>query len=214
MLIPVKAFSQAKLRLASVLSNLERAELARAMAGIVVSSSAPLPTFVVCEDEEVASWAESVGAKVQWTPGRDLNGAVQEAVDRLQAQGMRRVVVCHADLPFARNLAALALADPTEVILVADRRSQGTNVISVPTGCGFTFSYGAGSFARHQQEATEQGLSLRVEQSDSLGWDVDEPEDLQVPDGFEGSSPLLAQGRISAANLSLAPPQTERQQTE
>ena len=148
MLIPVKAFSHAKLRLASVLSNLERAELARAMAGIVVSSSAPLTTFVVCEDEEVASWAESVGAKVQWTPGRDLNGAVQEAVDRLQAQGMQRVVVCHADLPFARNLAALALADPTEVILVADRRSQGTNVISVPTGCGFTFSYGAGSFAR------------------------------------------------------------------
>ena len=214
MLIPVKAFSQAKLRLASVLSNLERAELARAMAGIVVSSSAPLPTFVVCEDEEVASWAESVGAKVQWTPGRDLNGAVQEAVDRLQGQGMRRVVVCHADLPFARNLAALALADPTEVILVADRRSQGTNVISVPTGCGFTFSYGAGSFTRHQYEATAQGLSLRVEQSASLSWDVDEPEDLQVPDGFEGSSPLLAQGRISAANLSMAPPLTERQQTE
>ncbi|MCX6523535.1 MAG: hypothetical protein NTX58_02035, partial [Actinobacteria bacterium] len=66
----------------------------------------------------------------------------------------------------------------------------------------------------HQQEATAQGLSLRVEQSASLSWDVDEPEDLQVPDGFEVSSPLLAQGRISAGNLSLAPPQTERQQTE
>ena len=214
MLIPVKAFSQAKLRLASVLSNLERAELAQAMASIVVSASAPLPTFVACEDEEVASWAESVGAKVQWTPGRDLNGAVQEAVARLQAQGMQRVVVCHADLPFAQNLAALALADPTELILVADRRGQGTNVISVPTGGGFTFSYGAGSFPRHQHEATVQGLSLRVVQSPSLSWDVDEPEDLQVPSGFEGSSPLLAQGRISAVNLSLAPPKTERQQTE
>lgn len=214
MLIPVKAFSQAKLRLASALSNLERAELAQAMAGIVVSASAPLPTFVACEDDEVASWAESVGAKVQWTPGRDLNGAVQEAVARLQAEGMQRVVVCHADLPFAQNLAALALADPTEVVLVADRRGQGTNVISVPTGRGFTFSYGAGSFARHQQEATIQGLSLRVEQSASLSWDVDEPEDLQVPSGFEGSSPLLAQGRISAVNLSLAFPQTERQQAE
>ena len=213
-LIPVKAFSQAKLRLASVLSNLERAELAQAMASIVVSASAPLPTFVACEDEEVASWAESVGAKVQWTPGRDLNGAVQEAVARLQAQGMQRVVVCHADLPFAQNLAALALADPTELILVADRRGQGTNVISVPTGGGFTFSYGAGSFPRHQHEATVQGLSLRVVQSPSLSWDVDEPEDLQVPSGFEGSSPLLAQGRISAVNLSLAPPKTERQQTE
>ena len=214
MLIPVKAFSQAKLRLASALSNVERAELARAMAGIVVNASAPLPTFVVCEDEQVASWAESVGAKVQWTPGRDLNGAVQEAVARLEGQGMQRVVVCHADLPFAQNLAALAVANPTEVILVADRRGQGTNVISVPTGCGFTFSYGAGSFARHQYEATAQGLRLRVEQSASLSWDVDEPEDLQIPSGFEGSSPLLAQGRISAANISSAPPQTERQQTE
>jgi 2-phospho-L-lactate guanylyltransferase len=56
-LVPVKAFGQAKVRLASALSGPERAELARKMASRVVASAAGLPVAVVCDDAEVAGWA-------------------------------------------------------------------------------------------------------------------------------------------------------------
>ncbi|MGD0811714.1 MAG: hypothetical protein ABSA91_18700, partial [Acidimicrobiales bacterium] len=57
--IPVKAFSNAKMRLASVLRPEERAALAREMAAHVISASRPLPVIVVCDDLEVAAWAEN-----------------------------------------------------------------------------------------------------------------------------------------------------------
>ena len=73
--VPVKAFSKAKMRLAPVLSPDERAELARRMAEHVLSASKPLPVVVVCDDVEVAAWAEKLGARALPEPGLGLNGA-------------------------------------------------------------------------------------------------------------------------------------------
>src|ERR1700757_5280803 len=92
-LVPVKAFRQAKVRLAPAMSEMDRAALARSMATRVVASAAGLPVAVVCDDREVAAWARDLGALVIWEPGRGLNGAVQEGVARLAAAGVRLVVV-------------------------------------------------------------------------------------------------------------------------
>lgn len=181
MLIPVKSFALAKVRLAGALDRAERAELARAMAGLVVAAAAPLPVWCVCDDDEVAEWARGHGARVEWTPGLGLNGAVQAATERRAAAGTGRVIVAHGDLPFARDLPTLAEAGPDEVVLVPDRRSHGTNVVSVPTGAGFRFSYGERSFERHRDEVERCGLRVRIVRAEHLGWDVDEPVDLDVP---------------------------------
>ena len=197
MLIPIKAFAVAKQRLSSLLSNQERAELARAMAAVVIKAAKPLEAHVVCDDDEVATFAESLGATIEWTSEPSLNGAVQDAADGLGKRGVQRIIVCHADLPFAKDLSALALAETTEALLVADRRGEGTNVLSVPAATGFTFSYGPGSFARHQLQAQLCNLTATVVDSDSLSWDVDEPEDLLVPASFSAISPLLVGGKIA-----------------
>jgi 2-phospho-L-lactate guanylyltransferase len=177
--IPVKAFSQAKRRLAPVLDAAGRAGLARSMAGVVVHAAGPLRTLVVCDDDEVRSWAESVGAEVLWTPGLGLNGAVGAGVERLAADGVPQAIVAHADLPLASDLAWVA--DHLGVTLVPDRHGDGTNVACVPTGVGFGFAYGAGSCALHEAEAQRLGLPVRVVPDERLGWDVDRPEDLDLP---------------------------------
>jgi 2-phospho-L-lactate guanylyltransferase len=179
--VPVKAFRLAKVRLSDVMDPADRAALARAMAARVLRAAAPLPVTVVCDDDDVASWAREQGAAVVWTPGTGLNGAVAQAVARAGDAGVARVVVSHADLPFATGLAELAVAGPDEVVLVPDRRRDGTNVLSVPTDAGFRFSYGPGSFARHLDEVGRVGRRARVVESEQLGWDVDDPEDLDVP---------------------------------
>ena len=61
--VPVKAFDQAKVRLASALDPRERADLARHMAEIVLLAADPLPAVVVCDDDEVRAWAERSGAR-------------------------------------------------------------------------------------------------------------------------------------------------------
>lgn len=175
-LLPVKSFREAKLRLAPALDPADRAELARAMATHVVASAAPLPTAVVCDDAEVADWARELGALVVWEPERGLNRAVEAGVARLAAAGARRVVVAHADLPRAGRLEWVARF--AGVTVVPDHCDNGTNVICVPGDAGFTFSYGPGSFTRHGAEAHRLGLGLRVVRDPLLSHDVDLPADL------------------------------------
>ena len=179
MVVPVKAFTQAKVRLASALDPGERADLARHMAEIVLLAADPLPAVVVCDDAEVRSWAQRSGAQVVWCPGRGLNGAVADGVAALRDDGVAQAIVAHADLPLATRLDWLA--DFPGVSLVPDRRFDGTNVLALPTDADFAFSYGAGSFGRHRAEAARLDLPVRIVQDPHLGWDVDLPADLAYP---------------------------------
>jgi 2-phospho-L-lactate/phosphoenolpyruvate guanylyltransferase len=179
-LIPVKAFGEAKGRLHAAFGPDERARLARAMADTVADAAQPLPVAVVCDDAEVAAWARRRGALVIWEPGRGLNGAVEAGVDHLAANGVRQVIVSHADLPHATNLPRVG--DTAGITLVPDRYGNGTNVIALPTYSGFRFSYGPGSFARHRNEADRLGLPVRILDRPDLAYDVDEPGDVESAD--------------------------------
>src|SRR5262245_45394114 len=75
-LVPVKAFGEAKVRLAPALDAPARAALARRMAEQVLRAACGLPAAVVCDDPEVAAWAGDNGARVIDERGRGLNGAV------------------------------------------------------------------------------------------------------------------------------------------
>lgn len=181
-LVPVKSFRRAKERLAPVLDARQRAELVRELAGRVIAAAAPLPVSVVCDDAEVAAFAEARGAQVLWTPGLGLSGAVMRGVELLAASGVSVVTVAHGDLPLAVDLTAAghdeADGGTEEVTLVPDRRLDGTNVATVPSAPGFMFAYGAGSFVRHRAEAERLGLPCRVLDDPRLASDVDVPEDL------------------------------------
>ena len=175
-LVPIKAFHEAKGRLDHALSGSERSALARSMAAQVLEAAAPLPVAVVCDDNDVADWARARGALVVWEPGRGLNGAVEAGVDHLRMAGVVHVTVSHADLPRASRIADVGEAPG--ITLVPDRYGNGTNVIALPTDAGFRFSYGPGSFARHRAEAERIGLPLHVLDLPDLAWDVDEPRDM------------------------------------
>ena len=177
--LPVKAFAEAKGRLAPVLDPAARAELARSMASTVVAAAGPLPVIVVCDDDAVRSWAEALGLDVLWTPGVGLNGAVEAGVAHAAGLGHDRAIVAHADLPLATDL--VWVGDFEGVTLVPDRHGDGTNVACVPTAAGFRFAYGGGSCARHEDEAHRLELPVRVVPDERLGWDVDRPADLDLP---------------------------------
>jgi 2-phospho-L-lactate/phosphoenolpyruvate guanylyltransferase len=175
-LVPVKAFRDAKVRLAAALDPPARAALARRLGAGVLAAARPLPVAVVCDDDEVAAWASAQGALVIAAPGRGLNPAVAFGVEHLATLGAERVIVAHADLPLASELAWVARFGG--VTLVPDQHDDGTNVLCLPARAGFQFSYGPGSFARHRAEALRLGCSVWVVRDRLLTHDVDVPEDL------------------------------------
>ena len=176
-LVPVKAFHQAKRRLGPALADPDRVRLVRSMATHVVEACVPLPVAVVCDDADVARWAAGLGATVLWEPGQGLNGAVRAGVARLAASGARWVTIAHGDLPRARGLGTLSPFDG--VTLVPDRRDDGTNVLRLPADPDFRFSYGPGSFRAHRAEANRLGLPVRILRDPDLAYDVDWPADVE-----------------------------------
>lgn len=186
-LVPIKSFRNAKRRLTDVFGPTERADLARRMADLVLSAAAPYPTFVACDDDEVAEWVVARGADVLWTPGLGLNGALEHGVDVIAGKGADHVVVSHGDLPLARSFTHLC--ERGVVTLVPDHRLDGTNVQTRPPA-PFVAEYGPGSFRRHLATALADEHPVRIVVDADLALDVDTIDELRHPrvravlDGF------------------------------
>ena len=174
--IPVKSFTMAKGRLADTLTPAQREELARTCAETVVHAASPLPAYVVCSDDAVASWAVSLGARVVHcaTPGLDV--AVAAGRTAIAEDGFDHIIVAHADLPLAETLAHVAREGI--VTMVTDRHSDGTNVLSFPIASSFTTAYGPGSLDNHMRAAATCGLAYEIIEDASLALDLDTADDL------------------------------------
>ncbi len=201
-LIPVKAFDQAKARLSTHLSPTQRRSLARSLATAVIAAihdhDSGLVIHIACDDDEVAQWARDSGANVAWGPGLGLNGAIDTGIASLAASGVDRVAVVHADLTRPERLGVLldshlippppqhdqSIPTPS-VVLVPDRHRDGTNIIIQPTRHPVPASYGPGSFRRHLSLAMDRARSLSwsvaIRYDPLLGLDIDTVEDLSHP---------------------------------
>lgn len=174
--IPVKSFTMAKGRLADTLNASERAQLAQTCAETVVRAALPLPTYVVCSDSAVASWATSLGAIAVdcQTPGLDV--AVAAGRHAAEENGAEHIVVAHADLPLAEHFEHVVRKG--KISLVPDRHRDGTNVLSFPAGSSFTTAYGPGSFDNHIRIAIDADLDYEIVIDATLELDLDTADDL------------------------------------
>lgn len=193
-LVPVKRFDHAKGRLGTLLTSDERVDLARWLAGRVVASAGDVAVFVACDNEIVAEWADTAGApgrrvEVLWCPGMGLNGAVDSSRETIAGKGFDHIIVAHSDLPFASDLARIAVRDT--ITIVPDRALGGTNVMALPVGATLTASYGPNSFRSHLAMALDDRFRVEVRRDPYLSLDVDTPADLRHPMLHEELPPWL-----------------------
>lgn len=183
--IPVKANTESKSRLAGVLDPDGRQALVGMMLSRVVEAaqSARSITRVCLVGPSRLDLPEEICLLDD--PGKGLNAAVQSALAQIIAQeadNLDRVIIVAADLPqvTAQELELLAAAPFDTIAIAPDRHETGTNALSLPLPLAqdFRFAFGEGSFARHKAEAERLNISLEIVLSGGLGHDVDEPEDL------------------------------------
>ncbi len=174
-LVPIRSFDDAKSRLAESLDPQARRALMLQMAETVVAAAHDLPVWVVTDDDEVTAWATELSTSTFAVGVNGLNPAIAVAATAAARAGASRILIAHADLPFASDLRVVT---GTGVAIAPDRHRDGSNVMSLPTNTGFTFSYGPGSFERHRLESARLGLDFTEVDDASLAWDVDSPADL------------------------------------
>jgi 2-phospho-L-lactate guanylyltransferase len=170
--VPLKAAGNRKTRLAAMLSQAERDELALRMFRHVsdtLARSVGVEEIILLSSEEPPGWS---GPRMM-DQGRGLNEELAHVAANL---GDARLLVIHADLPFvdSDDIAALEGVDAA-VAFAPSHCGGGTNAILFRRASDARFAFGPGSAALHRclfptrpEEVCRIGLAL----------DLDTPEDV------------------------------------
>jgi 2-phospho-L-lactate guanylyltransferase len=185
-LIPVKNLSAAKQRLAAVLDQPARTQLAQAMLYDVVSTLAAWKERPACalvtSDPYAIELAEQFDFELM---ADDVNpgetGAIEMATGLCVARGIQWTLVIPADIPLieageVENILRQAPEEGTVLASAADGR--GTNAVFRRPADLFQLRFGNDSFKPHLAAAEATGKPCIVLRLPNLAIDVDNPEDL------------------------------------
>jgi 2-phospho-L-lactate/phosphoenolpyruvate guanylyltransferase len=186
-LIPVKNLSAAKQRLAAVLDQPSRTELAQAMLYDVVSAlvawSARPACALVTSDPFAIELARQYDLEIIPDPANPgETGAIEMATNFCMARGAGSTLVIPADIPLIQGseLAQILHAAPKEgSVLVPAADGRGTNAAFRRPANLFSLRFGNNSFKPHLAAAQATGKPCVVLQLPGIAVDVDNPEDLQ-----------------------------------
>jgi 2-phospho-L-lactate guanylyltransferase len=186
--VPVKRFSAAKARLASVLNTGERSELARIMFEDVLD---PLEqchdifagVLVITSDPEAAALVRRRGATVlSDMADHGINAAITRAVQYIQAHAGDGLMVVPSDIPqITRNAfvqAAAAIATAPTLAIAAAVDDGGTNLFACQPIGAVPPLFGPCSFDRHRRAAIQAEIAVQVLRLLELSLDIDRPENL------------------------------------
>ena len=185
-LVPVKDLSAAKQRLAAVLDQPSRTELAQAMLRDVVAALAAWPRRPQCalvtSDPFAVELAKENNFEIipdRLNPGE--TGAIEMATRACIERGVDFTLVIPADIPLiqASELEEIFAQAPEEgTVLAPAADGRGTNAAFRRPANLFPLRFGNDSFKPHLAAAQATGKPYLVLQLPGIGVDVDNPEDL------------------------------------
>jgi len=185
-IVPVKASSTAKSRLARALSSGNRRTLALAMLSDVLEALHKTRGLqrivVVTRDIDAARLATRKRALVI-SEGRahGLNSAIRAGLRFAEREGADQALIIPADIPLAKSSdfqAILKKGHKGDIIIVPSHDLRGTNALLLHPPRVMPVSYGIDSFRRHSRLAQERNLTIRVLKLQSVGLDADTPLDI------------------------------------
>ncbi len=187
-LVPLKSSERAKSRLSEVLDAEQRRRLFFTLAKRVIlalhRSRSVDAVVVVTSSREVARFACSLRAlTIMQEADIGMAPALDSALRSLQTIPPERVLMLPGDLPLISALAVDAICDAQtvrdQVVLVPDRRHEGTNALLCSPAHAIAPCFGSSSFARHLNAARAANIATRVLEIEELALDLDCVDDLE-----------------------------------
>jgi 2-phospho-L-lactate guanylyltransferase len=185
--VPVKGLSVANGRLDGTLSAEERNRLAEAL---FLDLIVKLPrcrciddVLIVTADPSIARQARWFGHKVLIQEADEGHSEAAAAGARAaMAEGAERVAMLPVDCPMldTEELDARIGRSPRTVLIIPDRHGTGTNGLVLAPPDVFSPVFGPESCSRHVSRARAAGISFALEEVESMGIDLDTPEDFSL----------------------------------
>src|SRR6266700_2478861 len=186
-LVPVKNLENAKQRLASLLDQDTRTELAQAMLHDVLDALSACCSYseisLVTSDPFVLDLAQAFSFQVIPDPtNRSETDAIEMATQLCESRGVESTLVIPADIPLIQpsEVTAILQAAPEKgsvLVPAADRR--GTNAVLRRPAALFPLRFGNDSFKPHLAAAKATGKPCVVLSPPGIGLDIDTTEDVR-----------------------------------
>ena len=184
-LIPVKALSEVKSRMASHLTPRQRENLVLDMLHHVLNtlhtSNVLEHISVVSPDERVLAHASEWGAVALQEKVHGHNAALHAAAQQELMSGSGALLTISADLPLLRSEDIRDMVEQSTryaVVLAPSREGTGTNAVLMRPPLLLPYLFGTGSLQRYQQAARQMHLGSTLYHSIGLALDIDTIDDL------------------------------------
>jgi 2-phospho-L-lactate guanylyltransferase len=210
--VPIKDVSGAKQRLASLMPQALRSELALRLLhrtlGDLARFAPEVDRLLVSDSPAMAAVAEAYGAAFLLEPeAAGETAAVERATRWSIDRGYRSQAVIPADMAelSEEDVRALIAAVPPgpgpSVVLCPAVGDDGTNAILAMPPDAIPYRFGARSFEGYRAAAAARGVECRVLRLPSFVLDLDTPEDVHA---FIAASPRNPVARWLSEQLHLA----------
>ena len=210
-LVPVKNLENAKQRLASLLDQDTRTELAQAMLHDVLDALSACCSYseisLVTSDPFVLDLAQAFSFQViPDATNRSETDAIEMATQLCESRGVESTLVIPADIPLIKPsevTAVLHAAPEKGSVLVPAADGRGTNAIFRRPAALFPLRFGNDSFKPHLAAARATGNPSLVLSLPGIALDIDKPSDLAALASAPGKT--RAQHLIRQWNVSELP---------
>lgn len=187
-LVPAKALDRAKGRLAALLTEDERRQLALAMLEDVVKALQAVPQIdsvaVISPDAEVLDAARALDAEAIAEPPsvRGLNQALAHGLSVMSSPAPDALLVVLADVPAVKPADVKEVLDALPAdrgVVIAPSSAKGTSALALRPPDVIPFRFGEQSFQDHKREAAARVIEHAIVRNEALANDIDEPADLK-----------------------------------
>jgi 2-phospho-L-lactate/phosphoenolpyruvate guanylyltransferase len=193
-ILPLRGLADGKKRLAGMLPPALRQGVILALLDRVVTALRAVPEVatiaVVSPDTAALEHAAASGLTPLRQTSMGLNAGLDEAMRWAAMHGYDGALVVLPDLPLVTgdalgrvasppNSLSIAMERGSGVILVQDRRGEGTNAMVQWPPSVMPCRFGVGSYAAHWAVAEELGIPVMTRTVPDLAFDLDLPRDVR-----------------------------------
>ena len=184
-ILPVKAFRNAKLRLAAVLTAKQRARFSYLMLEDLLEALHTSPDVdgitVISSDQSVQALTQRYQVELLLTNvDSGYSQDATQAINALQQQDIATVAIIPADVPYLSHadLSRLNLLHDKGLTLCPAVIDGGTNGLLFSPPLRIPLMFGNDSLNKYLSAAQENNLATKIAQIAGLERDIDRPEDL------------------------------------
>ena len=210
-IIPVKKFSNSKLRLSKILTSNEREKLSYFMLCDVIKTLEEVDqiteiiiTTPMVQDIDISEFSK---VRIFHDNSSDINKSLKNAIGHCRKFDNDLILILPSDIPLIEkrdieNIFLLKQKSHAQILISPSNRFDGTNLMLFDSNLNLKTYFGKNSFRKHKLEY-DSDYSIYIHKSFRIGLDIDYEDDLKILYNSSVSRTRLSQAYLKEIDIQI-----------